>query len=92
LSFNIFDVIYLMTNGGPMGLTTTLPVLVYKRAFEAYQMSQAATIGAYMFFAALGFSVLLFYGSALARWVSGAFSRTKPRRSQPQTDSISNGF
>ena len=33
LSFNIFDVIYLMTNGGPMGLTTTLPVLIYKRAF-----------------------------------------------------------
>lgn len=67
LSFNIFDVIYLMTNGGPMGLTTTLPVLIYKRAFEAYQMSQAATIGAYMFLMTGGFALLIFYGGALIR-------------------------
>lgn len=67
LSFNIFDVIYLMTNGGPMGLTTTLPVLVYKRAFEAYQMSEAATIGVYMFFTMLVFALLIFYGGALFR-------------------------
>lgn len=81
LSFNVFDVIYLMTNGGPMGQTTTLPVLIYKRAFEAYQMSQAATIGAYMFLIALGFALLLFYGGAIARSFRGVVTRQKPIQS-----------
>jgi multiple sugar transport system permease protein len=89
LSFNIFDVIYLMTNGGPMGLTTTLPVLIYKRAFEAYQMSQAATIGAYMFFATLGFALFVFYGRRVWWRLSELAARAMPRSSRPRADSIS---
>jgi multiple sugar transport system permease protein len=75
LSFNIFDVIYLMTNGGPMGLTTTLPVLVYKRAFEAYQMGQAATVGVYMFLITFVFALLLLYGSVALGSIKGFVGR-----------------
>lgn len=44
LSFNVFDIIWLMTSGGPAGGTRTLPVLIYETAFRSYRMSEAATI------------------------------------------------
>jgi len=44
LSFNVFDVIWLLTGGGPSGATTTLPVLIYDTAFTKYRLSQAAAI------------------------------------------------
>ena len=44
LSFNVFDVIWLMTSGGPAGGTRTLPVLIYETAFRGYRVSEAATI------------------------------------------------
>ncbi len=44
LSFNVFDIIWLMTQGGPAGGTRTLPVLIYETAFRSYRMSEAATI------------------------------------------------
>jgi multiple sugar transport system permease protein len=44
LSFNVFDVIWLMTSGGPAGGTRTLPVLIFETAFRGYRISEAATI------------------------------------------------
>lgn len=44
LSFNVFDIIWLMTQGGPAGGTRTLPILIYETAFKSYRMSEAATI------------------------------------------------
>jgi multiple sugar transport system permease protein len=44
LSFNVFDVIWLMTSGGPAGGTRTLPVLIFETAFRGYRVSEAATI------------------------------------------------
>ena len=44
LSFNVFDIIWLMTAGGPAGATKTLPVLIYETAFKGYRISEAATI------------------------------------------------
>ncbi|OUC06267.1 sugar ABC transporter permease [Litorilinea aerophila] len=44
LSFNVFDIIWLLTGGGPSGATTTLPVLIYETAFTRYRLSQAAAI------------------------------------------------
>ncbi|MBN9274799.1 MAG: sugar ABC transporter permease, partial [Mesorhizobium sp.] len=44
LSFNVFDVIWLLTAGGPSGGTQTLPVLIYETAFKGYRLSEAATI------------------------------------------------
>jgi len=42
-SINIFDVIWMLTRGGPAGGTITLPVFIYKKAFQDYAMSKAAT-------------------------------------------------
>jgi multiple sugar transport system permease protein len=44
LSFNVFDVIWLLTGGGPSQATTTLPVLIYDTAFKRYRLSQAAAM------------------------------------------------
>ncbi len=44
LSFNVFDVIWLLTGGGPSGATITLPLLIYETAFTRYRLSQAAAI------------------------------------------------
>ncbi|MHA6688178.1 carbohydrate ABC transporter permease [Mesorhizobium sp. A556] len=44
LSFNVFDVIWLLTAGGPSDATQTLPVLIYQTAFKGYRLSEAATI------------------------------------------------
>lgn len=41
-SVNILDSIYLITEGGPAGATTTMPVFVYDTAFSAFRSSQAA--------------------------------------------------
>jgi multiple sugar transport system permease protein len=44
MSFNVFDVIWLLTGGGPSQATTTLPVLIYDTAFRRYRLSQAAAM------------------------------------------------
>lgn len=44
LSFNVFDIIWLITAGGPAGATETLPVLIYETAFKAYRMGDAAAM------------------------------------------------
>jgi multiple sugar transport system permease protein len=41
-SFNVLDSIYLITEGGPAGSTTTMPVYIYDTAFSAFRTSQAA--------------------------------------------------
>lgn len=41
-SFNVFDTVYLITGGGPVASTTTMPVYVYDTAFSAFRSSQAA--------------------------------------------------
>lgn len=58
LSFNVFDVIWLLTAGGPSGATTTLPVLIYETAFTRYRLSQAAAISVLAGLALLVFAVL----------------------------------
>lgn len=44
--FNIFDIIYITTEGGPLNLTTTVPVFIYREAFKNYKIgrSSAASI------------------------------------------------
>ncbi|MDO6963378.1 carbohydrate ABC transporter permease [Rhizobium alvei] len=44
LSFNVFDIIWLLTAGGPAGGTRTLPILIYETAFKGYRLSEAATL------------------------------------------------
>ncbi len=41
-SFNVLDSIYLITEGGPVDATTTMPVYIYNTAFGAFRSSEAA--------------------------------------------------
>lgn len=58
MSFNVFDVIWLLTGGGPSSATTTLPVLIYDTAFTKYRLSQAAAISVVSGMLLLLFAVL----------------------------------
>lgn len=58
LSFNVFDIIWLMTQGGPAGGTRTLPVLIYETAFRSYRMSEAAAIAVLSTLLLMSFAVL----------------------------------
>lgn len=49
-SFQVFDLIYMMTQGGPMDSTNVLVYAVYKNAFEYFKIGQASAI-AYVLFA-----------------------------------------
>ena len=44
-SFQVFDWIWVTTQGGPAGATELLATLLYKRAFYAYKMGEASAIG-----------------------------------------------
>ncbi len=63
LSFNVFDIVWLLTAGGPAGATTTVPVLIYETAFKSYRLSEAAAMsvitGVFLMVFALGFIRLL---------------------------------
>lgn len=43
-SFQAFDLIYIMTGGGPGGATTTLVMAIYQRGFKLFQMGNASAI------------------------------------------------
>jgi sorbitol/mannitol transport system permease protein len=42
---NTFDAIYMLTQGGPGTATTNLPFYIYQRAFEGFDVGQAAALG-----------------------------------------------
>lgn len=58
LSFNVFDIIWLMTAGGPGTSTETLPVLVYEVAFKRYEISQAAAMSVIMAILLMSFAIV----------------------------------
>ena len=49
-SFQVFDLIYLMTQGGPFDSTNVLVYAIYKNAFEYFNVGKASAI-AYVLFA-----------------------------------------
>jgi ABC-type sugar transport system permease subunit len=48
-NFNNFDLIYLLTRGGPGKYTFTLPIYVYSQAFEAFKYGNASALSGLMF-------------------------------------------
>jgi multiple sugar transport system permease protein len=69
LAFNTFDIIYMITRGGPVTATTTLPVLVYKTAFESYRMSKASTYAVVTILVMVLFAGLFLYGGRIVGWM-----------------------
>lgn len=49
-SFNAFDILKVMTNGGPAEMTTTMSIMVQREAFQYYEISNASTMSVIMFF------------------------------------------
>ena len=43
--FRVFDIIFVMTGGGPSGATETLAIQIYREAFQYFEMSYAAAVG-----------------------------------------------
>ena len=56
---NVFDIIWMMTRGGPGVSTTTIPVLMYDTAFYGYNISKASA-GAIIFLLILIIFALVF--------------------------------
>ncbi len=56
---NVFDIIWMMTRGGPGVATTTVPVLMYDTAFYGYNISRASA-GAIIFLLLLVVFALVF--------------------------------
>ena len=49
-SFQVFDLVYLMTQGGPLDSTNVLVYAIYKNAFEYFNAGQASAIAYVLFF------------------------------------------
>ena len=54
-----YDLIYMVTGGGPTGSTTTLPILIYQASFGKYQVGYGAAIS--MVLGVLMFVCIIFY-------------------------------
>jgi multiple sugar transport system permease protein len=59
-AFLVFDQIYIMTGGGPVGSTEVLGLLLYRQAFDYFDLGGASAIGWVMF--------ALVAGASLAQW------------------------
>jgi len=56
-TFQSFDIIYLLTGGGPADATKILPILIYLKAFAASDMGYAAAVGILMLMCLLILSI-----------------------------------
>jgi multiple sugar transport system permease protein len=57
-TFRLFDLVYLMTNGGPAGSTQTIGFLAYQRTFRHFKMGEGAVVAVFILIAIL---LLSFY-------------------------------
>ncbi len=58
--FNKFDIIYLVTRGGPLKATETLPIYAYRLAFEEFDFGTAAGVCTFMFLVLVIGSIVYF--------------------------------
>ncbi len=57
-AFKVFDIIWIMTSGGPGTATTTLNVLGYETAFESYNMGRASALGIIVLYISLALTMV----------------------------------
>jgi len=58
--FCAFDIVYLITKGGPVNVTMTLPVLIWIRSFYMFNIGIGAAISVFMILILLVFSIIYF--------------------------------
>ncbi len=57
-TFQNFTLVWTMTEGGPGSSTTTLPIIIYRTAFQAFDLGLGAAIATIWLVALIAFSVL----------------------------------
>ena len=57
-TFRAFDIIYVMTDGGPQNSTTTIVLYIYRKAFEVGKMGEASAIGIVLFILIAGITLV----------------------------------
>ncbi|MDO5049819.1 MAG: sugar ABC transporter permease [Actinomycetaceae bacterium] len=57
-SFQVFDLVYIMTGGGPGGATTTIVMAIYQQGFKLFQMGSASAIAMVLLVIIIVFSAL----------------------------------
>ena len=70
-AFQVFTEIFIMTNGGPLGRTTTIVYHIYQTAFKFFDMGYASAMAFGMFAMMFAFT-LVQLGSCAARWSTSA--------------------
>jgi multiple sugar transport system permease protein len=58
--FNNFELVFLLTGGGPLRSTMTLPILVYEQAFGLYEVGRGSAVAVVMFLFLVGVMLLYF--------------------------------
>jgi multiple sugar transport system permease protein len=69
-NFNNFEVVFLLTQGGPLGKTETLPLLIYRFVFGEFSLGRGAALAVIVFFILVAMSVVYwrFYERAQERY------------------------
>ena len=57
-TFQVFPEIFAMTQGGPLGATTTVVWYLYETGFHRFDMGKAAAVGYILFLIIMGFSLI----------------------------------
>ena len=60
-TFKLFDVVYIITNGGPGSSTETIAVYVYRMAFQFFKTSQASALSYILLFLVIVLTNLYLY-------------------------------
>ncbi|QHS16687.1 sugar ABC transporter permease [haloarchaeon 3A1-DGR] len=58
--FNKYDIIAVMTNGGPGDATQTAPIYAYKLAFNSYNLGESAAVSVILFVILIGAALIYF--------------------------------
>lgn len=58
--FNNFELVFLLTGGGPLRGTMTLPILVYEQTFAVYEVGKGSAVAVFMFVFLIGVMTLYF--------------------------------
>jgi len=56
--FRFFDLIYLLTGGGPLNMTNVLPIYIYNSVFTDFSLGKGATISVITFIISLIISII----------------------------------
>ena len=67
-SFQVFDLIYLMTQGGPLDSTNVLVYRLYQSAFEHFNIGEASAIAYILFIIIFALTIVQF--KLKNRWVN----------------------